>query len=327
MRPRIATVLALLIVLAAPAPAPAQQAKKVYRVGYLTLWYSTSDPAHRLALAEGLRARGYREGDNLVFESRYAEGKIERLPDLASEFAWRRVDVIVAVSTPAGLAAKQATSTIPIVVAASGDMLDSGLVADTSRPGGNVTGLQVLRSELAVRQIEILKQVAPSAAQLAFIGNPDIPSEVSFFRVLERKAPSLDVTIRFVQVRAEADYKMAFPALVAGRVDGLIVGTSVTQFDPSKKIVRLVAQNRIPAMYPGRQFVEAGGLISYFANPSDQGHHVAVYVEKILKGAKPGDLPIEQYAKFELAVNLRTAKALFLTIPSALLHQAVDVFR
>jgi len=206
-------------------------------------------------------------------------------------------------------------------------MLDSGLVADPSRPGGNVTGLQLLSPELAVRQLEILKQVAPSAAQLAFIGNPDIASELSFFRVLERKAPSLDVTMRFVHARSEADYRTAFASMVEGGVNGLIVGTSVTQFDPARKVIRLVSQHRIPAMYPGRQFVEAGGLISYFADPSDQGRRVAVYVDKILKGAKPGDLPIEQYASFELAINLRAAKTLYLTVPSALLNQAVGVFR
>ena len=327
VRRLIAGVLALAAVLAAPNPARAQQVGRVYRIGYLTLWYSTSDPALRLALAEGLRARGYHEGDRMVFESRYAEGKIERLPELAAELVQRHVDVIVAISTPAGLAARQATSTIPIVVAGSGDMVDSGLVANTARPGGNVTGVQFLRPELAVRQLEILKQVVPEAARLAFLGNPDIPSDVSFFRTLERQAPSAGVTMRFVHARAVFDYKLAFDAMVAGRVHGLIVGASVTQFDPSKKVVRLVSQNRIPAMYPGRQFVEAGGLISYFANPADQGSHVAVYVDKILKGARPGDLPVEPYTGYELAINLRTAKALFLTIPAALLNQAVDVFR
>lgn len=324
----VLAVLAFLAFLLAPSgPVRAQQAGKVYRIGYLTSSYSTSDPAQRLALAEGLRARGYREGGNLVFESRYAGGKTERLPELANELVRRRVDVIIAMSTPAGLAAKQATSTIPIIVAGSGDMLDAGLVADTTRPGGNVTGMQLLRPELAVRQMEILKQVVPSATRLAFLGNPDIPSEVSFFRVLERQAPSSGVTIRFVQVRGEADYKLAFAGLVKDRVDGLIVGTTVTQLDPSKKVVRLVSHNRIPAIFPGRQFVEAGGLISYFANPSDEGRRVAVYVDKILKGAKPGDLPIERYATFELAINLRIARVLFLTIPSPLLAQAVEVFR
>lgn len=327
MRRGIAIALAVLTVVAAPVAAAPPPAAKAVRIGYLTLWYSTSDPALRLAVAEGLRARGYREGDNLVFESRYAEGKIERLPDLAAELVRQRVDVIVAVSTPAGLAARQATSTIPIVVSGAGDILGSGLVANASRPGGNVTGLQVLRPELAVRQLEILRQVAPRASRLAFIGNPDIPSEISFFQVLERTAPSLGATMRFVLVRNETDYRMAFASMGGGRINGLIVGTSVTQFDAAKKVIRLVSQNRIPAMYPGRQFVEAGGLISYFVDPSDQGRHVAVYVEKILKGAKPGDLPIEQYARFELAINVRTARVLFLTVPAALLNQAVEVFR
>lgn len=327
MRGLIAAALALVVAAAAPNPAGTQQAGKVYRIGYLTLWFSASDPSLRLALGEGLRAQGYREGARVTFENRYAEGKIERLPELAGELVQRHVDVIVAVSTPAGLAAKQATSTIPIVVAGSGDMIDSGLVADTARPGGNVTGVQFLRPELAVRQMEILKQIVPEAARLAFLGNPDVPSDVSFFRALERQAPSSGVTIRFVHARTDADYKIAFGIMVQSRVQGLIVGASVTQIDPSRKVVRLVSENKIPAMYPGRQFVEAGGLVSYFANPADQGRHVAVYVDKILKGARAGDLPVEQYASYELAINLRTAKPLFVTIPSALLRQAVDVFR
>jgi putative ABC transport system substrate-binding protein len=187
--------------------------------------------------------------------------------------------------------------------------------------------VQFLRPALAVRQMEILKQIVPEAARLAFLGNPDIPSDVSFFRALERQATSSGVAIRFVHVRTDADYKIAFDTMVKSRVQGLIVGASVTQIDPSRKVVRLASQNKIPAMYPGRQFVEAGGLVSYFANPADQGRHVAVYVDKILKGARPGNLPVEQYAGYELAINLRTAKPLFVTIPSALLRQAVDVFR
>ena len=325
--PRLIAALALVMLLAAPGPARAEPAGKVYRIGYLTLWYSTSDPAQRLALSEGLRVRGYREGDRIVFERRYADGKVERLPELASELVRSRVDVIVAVSTPAGLAARQATSTIPIVVAGSGDMVDSGLVANPDRPGGNVTGVQFLRRELAVRQMEILRQIVPNVTQLAFMGNPDIPSDTSFYRALAGQAASSGVAIRFVPVRVEQDYRLAFPSLVTNRVRGLIVGPSLTQIDPSRSVVRLVSQNRIPAMYPGRQFVEAGGLVSYFANPSDQGRHVAAYVDKILKGAKAGDLPIEQYASYELAINLRTAKALHLAIPSALMMEAADVFR
>jgi putative ABC transport system substrate-binding protein len=324
---RAFAVLALVMFLAAPAPAGTEPKGKVYRIGYLTLWYSTSDPAQRLALVEGLRVRGYREGDRIVFESRYAEGKIERLPELAGELVRRGVDVIVAVSTPAGLAARQATSTIPIVVAGSGDMVDSGLVTNTNRPGGNVTGVQFLRRELALRQMEILRQIVPDATRFAYLGNPDIPSDASFFRTLVGAAQSSGATIRFVHAKVEYDYKLAFATMIEDQVEALIVGASLTQFDASKKVVRVVSQNRLPAMYPGRQFVEAGGLVSYFANPSDQGRHVAVYVDKILKGAKAGDLPVEQYSSYELAINLRVAKALFLTVPSALLKEAADVFR
>ncbi len=313
--------------LAVPGARRAEAAGKVYHLGYLSLWYSTSDPVQRLTLSEALRARGYNEGDRLVFESRYADGKMERLPDLAAELVRLRVDVIVAVSTPAGIAAKGATSTIPIVVAGSGDMVDSGLVADTQRPGGNVTGVQFLRPQLAVRQMEILKQVVPTAARLGVLGNPDVPSDVSFFRALERQAPASSVTVELVPVRTDLDYRPAFARLVDTRAQGLIVAPSLTQIDPSRSVVRLVSQNKLPTMYPGRQFVEAGGLISYFADPADQGRHVAVYVDRILRGAAPANLPVEQYASYELVVNLRTAKALNLTVPTALVQQAAAVFR
>jgi len=327
MRQWAAVLLGIAALLAAPGAVPAEAAGKVYRLGYLSLWYSTSDSVQRLALSEALRNRGYHEGDRLVFESRYADGKIERLPDLAAELVRLRVDVIIAVSTPAGIAAKQATATIPIVVAGSGDMIDSGLIADTRRPGGNVTGVQFLRPQLAARQLEILKQVVPAAARLGFIGNPDVPSDVSFFRALERRAPAAAATIELVPVRTELDYRVAFARLVDTRAQGLIVAPSLTQIDPSRNLVRLVSQNKLPTMYPGRQFVEAGGLISYFADPADQGRHVAVYVDKILRGMAPGELPVEQYASYELAVNLRTAKALNLTVPAALVQQAAAVFR
>jgi putative ABC transport system substrate-binding protein len=307
--------------------ADGEPAGRVYRVGYLSLWYSTSDPAQRLALVEGLRARGYHEEDRLVFESRYAEGKVERLPDLAADLVQRRVDAIVAVSTQAGMAAKQATSTIPIVVAGSGDMVDSGLVVDLHRPGGNVTGVQFLRPELAVRQLEILRQIVPAALRFAFLGNPDIASDAAFFRALERHAPALAVSVAFVAARTELDYRQIFPRLVETRTQGLIVAPSTTQMDPARSVVRLVSQYKIPAIYPGRQFVEAGGLVSYFANPADQGRHVAAYVDKVLRGARAGDLPVEEYAHYELAINLRLAKVLKLTVPPALIRDAADVFR
>jgi len=324
---RAAVPLTIVALLATCAAVGAEGAERVYRLGYLSFWYSTSDSVQRLALSEGLRTRGYLEGERLVVERRYADGKIERLPDLAAELVRLRVDVIVAVSTPAGLAAKRATSTIPVVVAGSSDMVDSGLVKDAQRPGGNVTGVQFLRPQLVVRQMEILKQVVPSASRLGFLGNPDVPSDASFFRALERRATASAVSIELAPVRTDLDYRLIFARLVDTRVQGLIVGPSITEIDPSRSVVRMAAQSKLPTMYPGRQFVEAGGLISYFADPADQGRHVAVYVDKILRGAAPADLPVEQYASYELAVNLRTAKALNLTVPSALVEQAAAVFR
>ena len=324
---RTAVLLTIVALLATRAAVGAEGAGKVYRLGYLSFWYSTSDSVQRLGFSEELRTRGYLEGERLVVERRYADGKIERLPDLAAELVRLRVDVIVAVSTPAGLAARRATSTIPIVVAGSSDMVDSGLVADTQRPGGNVTGVQFLRPQLVVRQMEILKQVVPNASRLGFLGNPDVPSDASFFRALERRAAAAAMSIELAPVRTDLDYRLTFARLVDTRVQGLIVGPSITEIDASRSVVRMAAQNKLPTMYPGRQFVEAGGLISYFADPADQGRHVAVYVDKILRGAAPAHLPVEQYASYVLAVNLRTAKALNLTVPSALVEQAAAVFR
>jgi putative ABC transport system substrate-binding protein len=322
---RTAVLLIIVALLATRAAVGAEGAEKVYRLGYLSFWYSTSDSVQRLALSEGLRTRGYLEGERLVVERRYAEGKIERLPDLAAELVRLRVDVIVAVSTPAGLVAKRATSTIPIVVAGSSDMVESGLVADPQRPGGNVTGVQFLRPQLVVRQMEILKQVVPTASRLGFLGNPNVPSDAALFRALERRAAASAVSIGLV-TRTDLD-RLTFARLADTRIQGLIVGPSMTEIDPSRSLVRMAAENKLPTMYPGRQFVEAGGLISYFADPADQGRHVAVYVDKILRGAAPADLPVEQYASYELAINLRTAKALNLTVPSALVEQAAAVFR
>src|SRR5215470_17400420 len=322
---RQAVVLLVIVALLATRGAVGAEEAKMYRLGYLSLWYSTSDPVQHLAFWEGLRTRGYLEGKRLVVERRYADGKIERLPDLAAELVRLRVDVIVAASTPAGIAAKRATSTIPIVVAGSSDMVDSGLVADAQRPGGNVTGVQFLRPQLVVRQMEILKQVVPNASRLGFLGNPDVPSDAALFRALERRAAASAVSIELV-ARTDLD-RLAFARLGDTRVQGLIVAPSMTEIDPSRSLVRMAAQNKLPTMYPGRQFVEAGGLISYFADPADQGRHVAVYVDKILRGAAPADLPVEQYANYELTVNLRTAKALNLTVPSALVEQAAAVFR
>jgi len=321
---RAVAMLSLLILLAAPGPARTEAAR-VHRIGYLSPWFSTSDPVQRLALLEGLRTRGYREGEEFVFESRYAEGRLGQLPELAAQLVERKVDVLIAVSTLAGLAAKAATTSIPIVVASGGDMLASGLVADPARPGGNVTGIQLLSPELALRQLEIITQLVPGATRLAFFGNPDLPSEIAFFNALERRAASSRRTVRLVPVKAEADYRVAFLRLVEERVQALLVGASATQLDPSRSIVRLMAQNKIPALYPGRQFVEAGGLTSYFAHPGDQGRLVATYVDKIFRGARPGDLPVEQYTKYELVINLRTARTLGLTIPSALREQAASL--
>lgn len=324
---RVAVICALLVTLAPLGEGRSEQVGRRYRIGYLTPWYSTSDAVQRLAFVEGLRARGHREGEELVFESRYAEGKLEQLPELAGQLVQRQVDVIVAVSIPAGLAAKGVTSTIPIVVAANGDLVDSGLVTDAARPGGNVTGIQFLRPEVALRQMEILTQLVPGATRLAYLGDPDVPSDLASFRALQAQASSLRATIQFLPAKAEPDYRVAFSRMVEQGIQGLVVGASVTRFDASRSVVRLAARHKIPAMHPGREFVEAGGLASYFANAADRGRLVAIYVDKILRGARPGDLRVEQYSRYELIINLRTARTLGLTVPPSLRAQAASVLR
>ncbi|HTY80142.1 MAG TPA: ABC transporter substrate-binding protein [Candidatus Bathyarchaeia archaeon] len=321
---RLLIICALLVALAAPVQVRPEQAGKPYRIGYLTPWYSTSNAALRLALLDALRARGLREGEEVVFESRYADGRFEQLGELAAQLAQLRVDVIVALSIPAGLAARGATSTIPIVVAANGDLAESGLVADAARPGGNVTGVQLVRPELAVRQLEILAQLVPGATRFAYLGNPDIPSDVALFRVLEGRAAAARVAMHLLPAKSESDYRAVFPRVTEQHIQGLIVGASVAVWDVARSIVRHTAQNKVPAIYPGREFVEAGGLVSYFVSASQQGQLVAAYVDRILKGARPGDLPVELNGRYELTINLRTARTLGLTIPPALRAQAAD---
>src|SRR5262245_27455896 len=288
---RVTVICAFLAALTAPSQAGSVPGKP-YRIGYVTPWYSTTNAVQRLALLQALRARGYREGDEIVLESRYAEGKVEQLGELAAQLVERRVDLIVALSAPAGLAAKAATSSIPIVVVANGDLVEAGLVAGAARPGGNVTGIQLTRPELAVQQLEILVQLVPSATRLAYLGDPDVRSDLAAFRALESRAAASRLSLQLLPARNEVDYRTTFPRMVEQRTQGIIVGASVRVWDVMRSTVRLTAQNKIPAVYPGREFVESGGLASYFANGGDLGRLTAAYVDRILKGARPGDLPV-----------------------------------
>jgi len=315
--------------LASPLAAEAQQAGKIARIGYLGTSLA-ANPHLREAFIQGLRDLAYVEGRNLVIEYRDAEGKLERLPALAAELVALKVDVIVAPPTPAALAAKQATRTLPIVFAVAADPVTSGLVTGLARPGGNVTGLSIFAPELVGKCLEQLKQAVPGVSRVAVLWQPGAlgeRTEKEMLKEAEVAARALGVRPQFVEARGPADLDRAFSDMTKARAGALTMLTSVMFFRERRRLVALAAQNRLPAVYPWREVVDAGGLMSYGANLADNLRRAATYVDKILKGAKPGDLPVEQPTKFELVINLKTAKALGLTIPQSVLGRADQVIQ
>jgi putative ABC transport system substrate-binding protein len=315
--------------LAAPLAAEAQQAGKIIRIGYLSFNLATS-PHLREAFRQGLRDLGYVEGRNLVIEYRSAEGKRERLPALVTELVTLKVDVIVTEggNTVVPLAAKQATRTLPIVFASAADPVGSGLVTSLARPGGNVTGLSGLSTELVGKRLELLTQAVPGVGQVAVLWLPGVYGERTEKEMLtgaEVAARGLGVRLQFVEARGPADFDRAFSDMTRARAGALTVLPSNMFTRERRRLVDLAAKHRLPAVYPLREYVDAGGLMSYGASLTDSCRRAATYVDKILKGAKPGDLPVEQPTKFELVINLKTAKALGLTITPSLLQQADQV--
>jgi ABC-type uncharacterized transport system substrate-binding protein len=312
--------------LVAPLTADAQQAAKIARIGYLVPNLAASPPAHE-AFRQGLRDLGYVEGRNVVIETRDAEGKLERLPALAAELVALKVDVIVAPNTVA-LAAKQATRTLAIVFAAAADPVTSGLVTSLARPGGNVTGLSNLAPELVGKGLELLKQAVPGVSRVAVLwqlGAIDERTEKDRLKQADVAARALGVRLQVVEVRVPADIDRAFSDMTRARAGALTVLGSFMFDTERRRLVDLAAKNRLPAVYTVRSFVDAGGLMSYGPNLADLYRRAASYVDKILKGAKPADLPVEQPTKFDLVINLKTAKALGLTIPQSLLLRADEV--
>jgi putative tryptophan/tyrosine transport system substrate-binding protein len=312
-------------VLAAPLAAEAQQAAKIFRIGYLA---TNPTPHFQEAFRQGLRDLGYVEGRNLVIEDRNAEGKYDRLPALAAELVALKVDVIVAASTPAALATKQATKTISIVFTSVADPVTSRLVTSLARPGGNVTGLSNLAPELVGKWLELLKRAVPGVSRVAALWQPGALGERTEKGTLTRAevaARGLGVRLQFVEARGPEDFDRAFSDMTGARAGALTVLTSSMFFGERRRLVDLAAKHRLPAVYQWREFVDAGGLMSYGPNRPDWYRRAATYVDKILKGAKPADLPVEQPTKFELVINLKTAKALGLTIPQSLLQRADQV--
>jgi ABC-type uncharacterized transport system substrate-binding protein len=324
----LAVVLVVSLTLA-PLAVEAQQAAKFPRIGYLVL--NLAGARHLTeAFLQGLRDLGCVEGRNVVIEYRSAEGKLDRLPALAAELVALQVDVIVAGGPAHALAAKQATRTIPIVFASAADPVTDGLVTSLAWPGGNITGLSNLGSKLVGKGLEQLTQAVPGFSRVAVLWQPGAfgeGTEKDMLKEVEVAAPALGVRIQFVEARGPADFDRAFSDMIRARAGALTVLPSTMLLSERKRLVDLTAKNRLPAVYASREFVDAGGLMSYGPNLADMFRRAATYVDKILKGAKPGDLPVEQPTKFELVINLKTAKALGLTIPQSLLVRADEIIQ
>ena len=325
---QLVTLTVALVLFAVPLAAHAQQAAKPPRIGCLREGSASDAAAAPLveAFRQGLRERGWLEGQNVAIEYRLAEGRRDRLPDLAAELVRLKVDVIFAPSTAATVAAHNATRTIPIIMASFGDPVGRGIIASLARPGGNVTGLSY-SVELGIvgKQLELLKEVVPKVSRVAVLGDPGHPQYGSQLREAEVASRSLRVQLQVVEARGPSEYDSAFGAMVRKRAEALLVLPDPVSFLNRRPHLDLAAKHRLPASYGSREFVDAGGLISYGPSLSDLWRRAATYVDKILRGAKPSDLPVEQPTKFELVINLKTAKALGLTIPQSVLLRADEV--
>ena len=319
---RVLTLCAMLLALCASAEA--QQAKKVHRIGYLSMRDPAGESSRYETMRLALRELGYIEGQNIAAEYRYAEGKLDRAPELAAELVRLKVDIIVAAGDPGVRAAKNATTTIPIVMTGQGsDPVGAGFVESLARPGANVTGLTNLTRELGGKRLELLKEAVPKLARVAVLyASGSSSSVLELKEVLPAAARALGLTARSWEVRDADGFDRAFTALNKDRPDGLYVLASTLMYVNEKRTVGFALKNRLPSMYNRREAVDAGGLMSYGADLVDSYRRVAYFVDRILKGATPADLPVEQPTKFELVINLKTAKQIGLTIPPELLARA-----
>ena len=299
-----------------PLAARAQQPGKMPQIGYLGVSSPSMEPHYVEAFRQKLRELGHVEGKNIAIEYRWAEGEDDRLPNLATELVRLNPDVIVTTGTPGAVAAIQATKTIPIVMATVADPVGSGLVASLARPGGNVTGFIILGPELEGKRLELLKQAVPGLSRLAVLWNPNNPGIVPYFETVRNAGRALRISLDpVVEVRRSDELDNAFNAIAGARPHALVVIADRFLLAHRKQIIEFAAVNRLPTMYPYREYVDAGGLISYAPSNIELFRGAATYVDKILKGAKPGDLPIQEPTKFELVINLKTAKALGLDVP------------
>jgi len=323
----LSRLLVVLSVMALCGSVEAQQAKKVPRIGYLTAVSLSANAARIEALRQGLRELGYVEGKNIIIEWRGADEKPDRLPALAAELVRLKVEVIVSGGPTVTRPVKEATTTIPIVMTFDNDPVGSGFVAGLARPGGNITGLSTLAPDIGGKQLELLKEIIPRLTRVAVIGTSTQAGNAQSLNEIEVAAGALKVQRQYLDIKDHKDIETAFQAARKGHADAVLVLISPVIFSQRKQIADLAATNRLPAIYPWPEFVEDVGLMSYGVRVTDLDRRAATYVDKILKGAKPGDLPVQQPTKFELVINLKAAKQIGLTIPPNVLARADKIIR
>jgi putative ABC transport system substrate-binding protein len=321
------SILCAVILLAVAVVAQAQQPTKVPRIGFLTAPSPSVQADRTEAFRQGLRELGYVEGKNIVIEWRYAEGKLDRLPALAAELVRLKVDVIVSGGLGGTRSANEATNTIPIVMTQDPDPVGNGFVVSLAHPGGNITGLSLLAPELSGKQLELLKEVLPKVSRVAILGTSISSSTAQALRETELAAGALALKLQYLDVRDPKDIEAAFRAASKERTDALLMLGGPVLASQRTQIIDLALKSRLPTIYRTRSDVEAGGLMAYGANGIDLSRRAATYVDKILKGAKPANLPVEQPKKFELIINLKTAKQIGVTIPQSMLYRADKVIK
>jgi putative tryptophan/tyrosine transport system substrate-binding protein len=327
MKKSAASILVVVVQLAFGVIAEAQQPKKIPRIGFLTATSASSQAPRLEAFRQGLKDLGYFEGKNITIQYRFAEEKLDRVANLAAQLVHLKVDIIVTGGGTSTRAVKEATVTIPIVMGFDNDPVGSGFVASLARPGGNITGLSTLSPEISGKQLELLKEIVPKLSRVAVFGSAIAPGNAQALKEIEVAADAFGVKLQHLEVRDPKDFETAFRAASKGRADAVLVLPSPITLSQRRQIVDLAANSRLPAIYWATEFVEAGGLMTYSVSFTDLFRRAATYVDKILKGAKPADLPIEQPKKFEFIINLKAAKQIGLTIPPNVLARADKVIK
>jgi putative ABC transport system substrate-binding protein len=327
MRKSLRLLLIIATLVGCGAIAEAQQPTKIPRIGYINAGTASTNPARVEAFRQGLRELGYVEGKNIVIEYRAAEGKLDRLPALAAELVRLKVDVIVTAGPPGTRAVKEANITIPIVMGFDNDPVGNGFIASLARPGGNITGLSALSPEISGKRLELLKEIVPKLSRVAVLGTSTQPGTAQSLKEVELAAEAFGVRLQYLDIPDPKGIASAFQAATKGHTEAVLLLQSAVLNPHRKQIADLAAENQLPAIYPQTEYTEAGGLMYYGANTPELFRRAATYVDKILKGAKPADLPVEQPTKFELVINLKTAKQIGLTIPQSVLYRADKVIK